>query len=62
MAKRIKNILNSGVDPIFVPKKDANYLEHIKADVTLNKKLFDIKPISVDEGLKKFIDYLKASS
>jgi len=60
--KRIKKILNSNVDPTFVPKKDANYLEHIKADVNLNRKLLGIRPLSVDEGLKKFIDYLRASS
>jgi len=62
MVIRIKRILNSNVEPIFVPKKDANYLEHIKADVTLNMRLFGINPIKIDEGLKKFIDYLKDSS
>ena len=62
LIKKISGILNSNIEPKFVPKKDANYLEHIKADVTLNKKLFGIEPISVDEGLRKFIDYLKASS
>ncbi|MDP3992362.1 MAG: NAD-dependent epimerase/dehydratase family protein [Nanoarchaeota archaeon] len=61
LIKKIKYILNSDIDPVFV-KREINYVEHAKADVTLNKKLFGIKPISADEGLRKFIDYLKASS
>ncbi|MGA2130348.1 MAG: NAD-dependent epimerase/dehydratase family protein [Candidatus Pacearchaeota archaeon] len=61
LIEKIKGILNSKVEPVFVPK-EINYVERIKADVTLNKKLFGINPISLDEGLKKFINYLKASS
>jgi len=59
LCKKIKYILNSDIEPQFVPKKDSNYLEHIKADVTLNKKLFGITPISADEGIKKFVKYLQ---
>jgi UDP-glucose 4-epimerase len=62
MVVRIKKILDSNVEPVFVPKKDANYLEHIKADITLNKKLLGIRPVYANDGLRKFIDYLKASS
>jgi UDP-glucose 4-epimerase len=62
VVKKAKDILKTDVEPEFVHKKDANYLEHIKADVNLNKRLLGIKPMNPDEGLKRFIDYLKASS
>jgi len=61
LIEKISNILNVNIQPIFVPK-EVNYVERIKADVTLNKKLFGVNPISLDDGLKKFIDYLRASS
>lgn len=61
LLKKISKILKVDIEPKFIPR-EINYLEHIKADVTLNKKLFGIKPIPPDEGLRKFIDYLKASS
>lgn len=59
LIERINKILGSKKEPVFVPKKDPNYLEHIKADVTLTNRLMGIKTIDIDEGLQKFIDYLK---
>ncbi|MDP2628874.1 MAG: hypothetical protein Q8P15_03180, partial [Nanoarchaeota archaeon] len=61
LIKKIKEILNSNIDPVFI-KREVNYVEHAKAETSLNKKLFRETPISLDEGLRKFIDYLKASS
>jgi len=58
LIEEIKKILNSNIEPIFIPR-EINYLEHIKADVTLTNELFEMKPISLQEGIKKFIDYLK---
>ncbi len=61
LIEKIKYLLNSDINPVFI-KREINYVEHAKADVTLNKKLFGINTINSDEGLKRFIDYLKASS
>ena len=61
LIEKIQSILNSKINAIFIPK-EVNYVERIEMDLSLNKKLFGINPISLDEGLKKFIDYLKASS
>ncbi|MDP3966112.1 MAG: NAD-dependent epimerase/dehydratase family protein [archaeon] len=58
---KIKNILQSDIEPVFIPKK-GNYVEKIEMDTTLNKKILGVKPISLEEGLAKFINYLKASS
>ncbi len=40
-------------------KKDQNYVENLKADTGLMKKLINIEPIPVEEGIKKFVGYLK---
>jgi len=61
LIKRISSILNVKIEPIFIPR-EVNYVEHAQADMTLNRKLFGVEPIPLDEGLKKFIAYLKASS
>jgi UDP-glucose 4-epimerase len=57
----IKKSLNAEIDPIFIPK-EKNYVENLEADTTLMKNLFGIEPIKPEEGIKKFIDYLRASS
>jgi len=57
----IKDNLKKSAEPIFIPK-ESNYVENLEADTTLMKKLFDIEPISPKEGIKIFIDYLRASS
>lgn len=61
LIQEIKKILHVDVKPVLVPR-EINYLEHIKADVTLTKKLFSIEFTPLEEGLKKFINYLKISS
>ena len=54
----IKENLKTSINPKYVPK-EMNYVENLKADTILMKKLFNIKPILPEEGIKKFIDYLK---
>jgi len=54
----IKEILNADVEPIYIPK-EANYVENLQADTTLMKEILGVEPISQQEGIKKFIDYLK---
>lgn len=58
--KIIKNSTGADIDPVFIPK-DKNYVENLKADTTIMKNLFGIEPIGPEEGIPKFIDYLKAS-
>ena len=54
----IKETLETDIDPIFIPK-EKNYVEHLKADTTLMEKVLGVKPLSPQEGIKKFIKYLK---
>lgn len=49
--------LNPSVKPTYIPK-DKNYVEDLRADTDLMKKLLKIEPITLKEGIKKFIDYL----
>jgi len=53
--------LGKEIKPQFIAK-EKNYVENLKADTSLMKKLFDIEPISVEQAIPKFIDYLRASS
>ena len=57
----IKETLGVEVNPKLI-EKDKNYIENLRADTGLMKKLFDIEPISVEEGVPKFVNYLRASS
>ena len=54
----IKNSLQTEITPVFVPK-EANYVENLEADTTLMKNLLGVEPILPEEGIKRFIDYLK---
>jgi len=54
----IKETLGAEIEPTFVPKEQ-NYVEHLEADTTLMKEVLGVEPISPEEGIKKFIDYLK---
>ena len=54
----IKETLGAKIEPTFVPKEQ-NYVEHLQADTTLMKEVLGVEPISPEEGIKKFIEYLK---
>ena len=56
----IKDSLNMEIEPIFVPKKQ-NYVENLEADTKLMKDVLRVEAISPEEGVKKFIEYLKKS-
>lgn len=53
----INRILNKNIKPTYIPK-EKSYVEELKADTITMKKLLGIKPISIEEGIKKFIEYL----
>ena len=54
----VKSSVGSGADPVFIPK-DKNYVDNLKADTTLMKSLLGIETITIQEGIIKFVDYLK---
>lgn len=54
----IKETLGTEIKPTYIPK-EKNYVENLKADISLMKKIFEIEPILPEEGIKRFIDYLK---
>jgi len=54
----IKKTIGTDISPVFVPK-EANYVENLEADTTLMKNLLEIEPIRPEEGIKKFVSYLK---
>jgi len=58
LLESIKITLNAEKQPEFIPK-DKNYVDNIKADPDLMKNLFGIEPLSVEEGIRKFVNYLK---
>ena len=57
----IKNALGKDIDPFFIPK-EPGYIENLKADTALMKRLLGVEPISPEEGIRKFVAYLRASS
>jgi UDP-glucose 4-epimerase len=52
----LSNILNREIKVIYV-KRPTNYLENTLADITRMKKMLGINPISLEEGLKKYLFY-----
>lgn len=54
----IKKTLGTEIIPKYIPK-EKNYVENIKADTTLMKKIFDIEPMLPEEGIRRYIDYFK---
>jgi len=54
----IKHETGKSFDPIFKPK-EKNYVENLEADITLMKNLLGIEPIIPEEGIKRFVSYLK---
>ena len=54
----IKETLGTEIKPTFVPR-GKDYVEHLRADTKLMKEVLGIEPMGPEEGIKKFIDYLK---
>lgn len=57
----IKESLAMEIEPTFIPKEQ-NYVEDLEADTILMKDLLGVEVITPQEGIKKFINYLRASS
>ena len=54
----IRESIDTLVEPVFVPK-EKNYVDHLKADTIFMNEILGIMPKSPEEGIRKFIDYLK---
>ena len=59
--KTIKDHLGIDIDPEYIGK-DVNYVEELEADTFKMRKILKINPQPTEEGIPKFIDYLRASS
>ena len=59
--KTIKDHLGTNIEPRYI-KKDVNYIEELEADTFKMKKILKITPRPTEEGIRKFLDYLKTSS
>ena len=55
----INENIKTGKKPTYIPK-ERNYVDNLKADTEIMKKVFEIEPILPDEGIKKFIEYLNS--
>lgn len=42
--------------------KEANYVENLKADTTLMKEVLRIEPMSLSEGINKYVKYLRENT
>lgn len=61
LLRTIKESVGKDIDPVFIPK-ESGYVENLEAETTLMRRLFGIEPIRPEEAVKKFLDYLRASS
>jgi len=59
--KTIKDHLGTSIEPEYV-KKDINYVEELEADTFKMRKILKITPQPTEEGIRKFLDYLKNNS
>jgi len=56
--KTINDVLGKDITPNYVPKPK-NYVESIRVDISKMKKILNINPIDLEEGIKKFVNYLR---
>jgi nucleoside-diphosphate-sugar epimerase len=57
--KIINKIVGKDIVPNYVTKPK-NYVENIRVDISRMKKILNVKPIDIEEGIKMFIKYLKS--
>lgn len=55
----INELLGKNIKPKYVPKP-VNYLERTEADITLMKSTLDIIPLTLEEGLKEYLNHVKS--
>ena len=53
----INRVLGKNVPAVYIPKEQ-NYVENLKADTALMNRVIKINPLSFEEGIKRFVDYL----
>ena len=56
--KTIKDHLGTNIEPEYIAK-DVNYVEELEADTFRMRKILKISPQPTEEGIKRFLDYLK---
>ena len=57
----IKDHLKTSIEPEYI-SKDLNYVEKLEADTFKMRKILKINPQPTEDGIRKFLDYLRASS
>ena len=56
--KTIKDHLKTDIEPEYV-EKEVNYVEELEADIFKMRRILKVSPMSTEEGIRKFLDYLK---
>ena len=56
--KTIKDHLKTDIEPEYV-EKEVNYVEELEADIFRMRRILKVSPMSTEEGIRKFLDYLK---
>jgi len=56
--KTINKIVGKDIIPNYVAKPK-NYVENIRVDIRKMKKILNVKPINLEEGVKRFLNYLQ---
>jgi len=55
----MSKLLHRDIKPIYI-EKPKNYVENIRIDVSRMKKVLKIEPTDLEDGIKKFIEYLNS--
>ena len=56
--KTIKDHLGTNIEPEYI-EKEVNYVEELEADTFKMRKILKLAPANTEEGIRKFLDYLK---
>jgi nucleoside-diphosphate-sugar epimerase len=56
--KTINKVVGKDIVPNYVPKPK-NYVENIRVDISRMKKILNVNPIDLEEGVKRFLNYLQ---
>jgi nucleoside-diphosphate-sugar epimerase len=58
LIRKIIKVTGKNVKPKYISKQ-INYVENLKADITLMREKLSINPINIEDGIEKFAKYLK---
>jgi len=56
--KTIRDHLGTNIEPEYI-EKEVNYVEELEADTFKMRKILKVTPQPTEEGIRKFLDYLK---